>query len=200
MNPLFYANWRRKLDNCFLSCVLEVYFSTYLPKAQFPIRTIFLERKSSLQEEKGNLIGQKCFQMGNFQLKTGLRALKCRLHVAIVTLVYARNWWQSMKQKFFTVMIVTKNFCSYISEDDSEIKSLKQDIHLWFAVVCPRHSRQLNTYSEMSITMHIARCDCHPGVCNKFVTVYKARYPLVIRCYLASTLSSVKHILQDVNR
>ena len=46
---------------------------------------------------------------------------------------------------------------------------------------------------------YFARCDCHPGVCNKIVTVYEARYPLTIRCNLSSTLSSVKHILQDVN-
>ena len=41
---------------------------------------------------------------------------------------------------------------------------------------------------------------CHPGVCNKLVTVYKATYPLMISSSLSSTLSSVKHILQDVNR
>ena len=25
----------------------------------------------------------------------------------------------------------------------------------------------------------IASCDCHPGVCNKLMTVYSARYPLM---------------------
>ena len=40
---------------------------------------------------------------------------------------------------------------------------------------------------------------CHPGVCNKLVTVYEARYSLMIRRSLSSTLSSVEHILQDVN-
>ena len=48
-------------------------------------------------------------------------------------------------------------------------------------------------------TCDFARCDCHPGVCNKLIIVYEARYPLMIRCSLSSTLSSVKHILQDVN-
>ena len=37
-------------------------------------------------------------------------------------------------------------------------QSKKQDIRLWFAVICPRRSRQLNTYSKMSIASHkIAR-------------------------------------------
>ena len=45
-----------------------------------------------------------------------------------------------------------------------------------------------------------ATCNCYPGVCNKLIIVYKARYPLMICCSLSSTLSSVKHILQDVNR
>ena len=49
-------------------------------------------------------------------------------------------------------------------------------------------------------TGDFARCDCHPGVCNKLMTVYEARYLLMICCSLSSTLSSVKHILQDVNR
>ena len=31
---------------------------------------------------------------------------------------------------------------------------MKQDIRLGFAVVCPRRSRQLNTYSKMSIARH----------------------------------------------
>ena len=47
---------------------------------------------------------------------------------------------------------------------------------------------------------NFARCDGHPRVCNKLIAVYAARYPLMIRCSLISTLSSVKHILQDVNR
>ena len=42
--------------------------------------------------------------------------------------------------------------------------------------------------------------DCHPGVCNKLMTVYVARHPLMIGSSLSLTLSSVKHILQDVNR
>ena len=45
-----------------------------------------------------------------------------------------------------------------------------------------------------------AGCDCRPGVCNKLAQVYEARYPLMIGSSLLSTLSSVKHILQDVNR
>ena len=53
----------------------------------------------------------------------------------------------------------------------------------------------------MSIESHkSARCDCYPGVCNKLMTVYAARYQVTIRCSLSSTLSSVEHILQDVNR
>ena len=48
-------------------------------------------------------------------------------------------------------------------------------------------------------TCEFARCDCHPGVCNKLMTVYRARYPLVICCNLSSTLSSDKLILQDIN-
>ena len=32
------------------------------------------------------------------------------------------------------------------------------------------------------------------------MAVHAARYPLLIRCSLSPTLSSVKHILQDVNR
>ena len=48
-------------------------------------------------------------------------------------------------------------------------------------------------------TCDFTRCGCHPGVCNKLMTVYEARYPLMIRCSLSSMLSSVKHILQDVN-
>ena len=53
----------------------------------------------------------------------------------------------------------------------------------------------------MSIERHkSARCDCHPGVCNKLMTVYAVRYQVMIRCSLSSTLSSVEHILQDVNR
>ena len=49
-------------------------------------------------------------------------------------------------------------------------------------------------------TWDFAHCDCHPRVCKKLITVYAARYLLMIRCSLSSTLSSVKHILQDVNR
>ena len=53
----------------------------------------------------------------------------------------------------------------------------------------------------MSIVRHkSARCDCHPGVRNKLMTVYAARYPDMAPCSLSSTLSSVEHILQDVNR
>ena len=37
-------------------------------------------------------------------------------------------------------------------------------------------------------------------VIDKPMTVYGARYPMMIRCNLSWTLSSVKHILQDVNR
>ena len=47
---------------------------------------------------------------------------------------------------------------------------------------------------------HSERCYCHPGLCNKLVAVYAARYPIMISCSLSSTLSSVKLILQDVNR
>ena len=83
----------------------------------------------------------------------------------------------------------------------NSLQSMQQDIRSWFAVVCPRHSRQLNTYSKMSIARHkISRCDCHPGVCNKLTTVYAARYPLLIGCSLSSTPSSVKHILEDVDQ
>ena len=49
-------------------------------------------------------------------------------------------------------------------------------------------------------TCDFARCDCHPGVCNKLMTDFTAGYPHMIRCSLSSKLSSVKHILQDVNR
>ena len=35
------------------------------------------------------------------------------------------------------------------------------------------------------------RFDCHSAVCNKPVTVYAARYPLIICCSLSSVLSSV---------
>ena len=49
-------------------------------------------------------------------------------------------------------------------------------------------------------TCDSARCDYHPGVCNKFTTVDAARHLLMIRCGLSSTLPSVKHILQNVNR
>ena len=31
---------------------------------------------------------------------------------------------------------------------------MQQDILLWFAVICPRRNRQLNTYSKMSIVRH----------------------------------------------
>ena len=62
-----------------------------------------------------------------------------------------------------------------------------------------------NAYIEVSMlravhTWDFACYDCHPGVCNKLVTVYEARYPLMFRCSLSSTLSSIQHILQDVNR
>ena len=49
-------------------------------------------------------------------------------------------------------------------------------------------------------TCDFARCNCHRGVCNELMTVSAARYPLMIRCSLSSTVSSVKNILQDVNR
>ena len=49
-------------------------------------------------------------------------------------------------------------------------------------------------------TCYFAHCDCHPSVCNKLMTVFAARYPCMIQSSLSSTLSSVKHILQDVNR
>ena len=49
-------------------------------------------------------------------------------------------------------------------------------------------------------TCNFSRCDCHPGVCNKLMTVYAARYPLMIHYSLSSTVSSVKHILQDASR
>ena len=67
------------------------------------------------------------------------------------------------------------------------------------SLVCLHH---LKTYSKMSITRykiavvntsvgHFARCHCRPGVCNKLMTVYAARYPLMIGCSFSSTLSSV---------
>ena len=43
-------------------------------------------------------------------------------------------------------------------------------------------------------------CDCHPGVWNRLVVVYAARYRLMIRCSLSSMLLSFKHKLQDVSR
>ena len=49
-------------------------------------------------------------------------------------------------------------------------------------------------------TSNFARCGCHPGGCNQLMTVYAAKYTLMIRSSLSSMLSSVKHILQDVNR
>ena len=52
---------------------------------------------------------------------------------------------------------------------------------------------------KAAYTCDFARCDCHPGVCNKLTTVYAAKYTLIIRYILSLTLSSVKHILQDVN-
>ena len=44
-----------------------------------------------------------------------------------------------------------------------------------------------------------AHCNCHPGLCNKLITVYPARYLLMIRCNLSLILLLVKHILQDIN-
>ena len=38
--------------------------------------------------------------------------------------------------------------------------------------------------------------NCHPGVCITAVTVYEARYPLMVHCSFALTLPSVK---QDTN-
>ena len=50
-------------------------------------------------------------------------------------------------------------------------------------------------------TRDFARCVCHPGVCQKFITVYAARYPLIIRCSLSSTLSSVnEHFKMSIAR
>ena len=49
-------------------------------------------------------------------------------------------------------------------------------------------------------TCDFSRCDSHPGVCNKLMTVYVERHPLMISSSLSSTLASIKHILQDVNR
>ena len=48
-------------------------------------------------------------------------------------------------------------------------------------------------------TCDFVRSGCHPGVCNKLVAVSEVRFPFMIRCSLSSTLSLVKHILQDVN-
>ena len=49
-------------------------------------------------------------------------------------------------------------------------------------------------------TSDFARCDFHPGVRNQLTAVCAARYSLMIGSSLSSTLSSVEHILQDVNR
>ena len=35
---------------------------------------------------------------------------------------------------------------------------------------------------------YYARCDCYPGVCNKLMTIYAAKYTLMIRCSLSSTV------------
>ena len=53
---------------------------------------------------------------------------------------------------------------------------------------------------KLVYTSNFARCDFHPGVCNKLVTVHVARYLLMIGSSLSLTLWSVEHILQDVNR
>ena len=53
---------------------------------------------------------------------------------------------------------------------------------------------------EQSLTRPVYMCDCHPGVCSKLKTIHVARYPLMIGSSLSSPLSSVKHMLQDVNR
>ena len=57
----------------------------------------------------------------------------------------------------------------------------------------------------MSIVRHkiarhkITSSDCRLGVCNKLMKVYVEKYVHMIRCSLSSTLSSVKHMLKDVN-
>ena len=49
-------------------------------------------------------------------------------------------------------------------------------------------------------TCDFALCDVHSDVCNQLVTVYVARHSFMIGSRLSSMLSSVEHILQDVNR
>ena len=38
---------------------------------------------------------------------------------------------------------------------------------------------------------NFARCDSHPGVCNKLMTVYVARFPFMIGSSLSSTLDEL---------
>ena len=62
-------------------------------------------------------------------------------------------------------------------------------------------SMKLKYLSKRAVhTRDFAICDCHPGVYNKLITVYAAIFARMIRWSLSSTLLSVKHILQDVNR
>ena len=146
-----------------------------------PIRVSRSLRKILLSLNKAKTLGQRLGLLSSIRPKH-LAPEVCNplkgswhkqfLHVVIVILLCVINSWQSMQQ----------------------------NIHTWFAVVYPQHSHQLNTYSKMSFARHkITRCDCHPGVCDKLMTVYAAKYPHMIHCCLSLTLSSVKHILQDVN-
>ena len=75
---------------------------------------------------------------------------------------------------------------------DSQLEALEKHLFKWSQL-------DLTTLRAVN-TSDFARCDCQPGVHNKLMTVHEATYPFMIRCSLASTLSSVKHILQDVNR
>ena len=84
-----------------------------------------------------------------------------------------------------------------------EFVTYKHTTRLWFfLVIFVIIHGIINEFLKetLRVSWDLAGGDCHPSVCNELVTVYAARYPLMIRCSLSSTLSSVKHILQDVNR
>ena len=65
---------------------------------------------------------------------------------------------------------------------------------VWNGRPGPPNSRRLwfnNKYAWRAVyTWDFVRCDCHPGVCDKLVIIFVARYPLMIHCSLSSTLSS----------
>ena len=91
-----------------------------------PLSVGKLLKLSSLKQKKKTIPKHHMVWNGKYTYVSKVLFIRGILHIAILILVYVINSWQSMQQ----------------------------DIRLWFAAVCLWRSRQLNTYSKMSIAWH----------------------------------------------